>query len=44
MLNQVQQMLDEAGDAAAAAEQVRALMFVQRFRQDIDARLEALEL
>ncbi len=44
LLNQVQQMLDEAGDAAAAAEQVRALMFVQRFRQDIDARLEALEL
>jgi molecular chaperone HscB len=27
----------------AAAEQVRALMFVERFAQDIDRRLEALE-
>jgi molecular chaperone HscB len=44
LLNDVQRLLDDAGDAAAAAaEQVRALMFVQRFRQDIHARLEALE-
>lgn len=35
--------LDEAGDAAAAAAEVRALMFVARFRQDIARRLEALE-
>ena len=34
--------LDERGDAAAAAEQVRALMFVERFAADIDQRLEAL--
>ena len=37
------QLLDEQGDAAAAAQQVRGLMFVARFRQDIDKRLEALE-
>jgi molecular chaperone HscB len=35
--------LDEAGDAAAAAAQVRALMFVARFRHDVERRLEALE-
>jgi hypothetical protein len=29
--------------AASAAAQVRALMFVERFRDDIDRRLEALE-
>ena len=42
-LQQVQQLLDEAGDARAAAAQVRALMFVQRFRQDIERRLDGLE-
>lgn len=35
--------LDEAGDAPAAAEQVRALMFVHRFRHDIERRLDALD-
>jgi molecular chaperone HscB len=39
----LQQSLDQDGDAAAAAAQVRALMFVARFRQDIARRLEALE-
>ena len=34
--------LDERRDFAAAAQQVRALMFVERFAHDIDARLEAL--
>ena len=34
--------LDEARDFAAAAQQVRALMFVERFVDDIDRRLEAL--
>ena len=34
--------LDERGDIAAAAEQVRALMFVERFAEDIDHKLEAL--
>lgn len=35
--------LDETGDPQRAAAQVRALMFVQRFRQDIGRRLDALE-
>ena len=35
--------LDERDDPAAAAQQVRALMFVDRFRQDIERRLDALE-
>jgi molecular chaperone HscB len=43
LLAEVQQLLDEAGDAPAAAEQVRALMFIAKFRSDIDKRLEALE-
>lgn len=39
----VQQLLDDNNDAAAAAAQVRALMFIQRFRADIDQRLAALD-
>lgn len=39
----VQRLLDEAGDAPAAASQVRTLMFIQRFRADIDQRLAKLE-
>ncbi len=35
--------LDVQGDAAAAAQQVRALMFVARFRGDIHRRLAALD-
>ena len=35
-------LLDEQSDAAAAAAQVRALMFVARFRQDIERRLDAI--
>ncbi len=36
-------LLDERPDAVAAAARVRALMFVARFRQDIERRLEALD-
>jgi len=43
LLERLQHLLDEAGEAPQAAQQVRALMFVARFRQDIDRRLEALE-
>lgn len=39
----LQELLDERNDVAAAAAQVRSLMFVARFRRDIDQRLEALE-
>ena len=35
--------LDTASDTTAAAAQVRALMFVARFRQDIDRRLDQLD-
>jgi molecular chaperone HscB len=33
-------LLDEQGDAAAAAEQVRTLMFVKRFRETLAQRLD----
>jgi molecular chaperone HscB len=42
MLAELQASLDERHDPAAAAQQVRALMFVARFRADLDQRLEAL--
>ena len=41
-LTQLQHSLDDARDVAAAAQQVRALMFVERFAHDVDQRLEAL--
>ena len=41
-LQKLQELLDEQQDAAAAAQQVRALMFVERFAEDVDRRLEAL--
>jgi molecular chaperone HscB len=37
-----QQLLDKSGDAAGAAQQVRALMFVERFAGEVDARLDQL--
>ncbi|WP_077034074.1 Fe-S protein assembly co-chaperone HscB [Pelomonas sp. KK5] len=43
LLDEAGRLLDEAGDAPAAAERVRALMFIAKFRSDIDKRLEALE-
>jgi molecular chaperone HscB len=44
LMLRVAQALDEDREsAAAAAEQVRAWMFVQRFRQDLQARLNALD-
>jgi molecular chaperone HscB len=42
LLAEVQRLLDDHGDAKAAAQQVRALMFIARFRSDIDKRLDAL--
>lgn len=42
-LEALRRALDEAGDAAAGAGQVRALMFVARFRQDLARRLEHFE-
>jgi molecular chaperone HscB len=36
------QLLDEAGDAAGAAREVRALMFIARFGDDIERRRDQL--
>lgn len=35
--------LDERGDAEAAAAEVRALMFMRRFREDLERRLETYD-
>ena len=43
LLGRLQAALDQHHDAAAAAEHLRALMFVARFRQDVEQRLDALE-
>jgi molecular chaperone HscB len=40
MLTTLAVTLDEQHDPKAAAEQVRALMFVRRFRQDVERRLD----
>ena len=43
MLALLGEALDGKGDTAAGAQQVRALMFVARFRDDIRRRLDALD-
>jgi molecular chaperone HscB len=35
-------LIDEAGDFSAAVGQVRALMFIERFAAEVDARLDAV--
>jgi molecular chaperone HscB len=42
MLDLLTQLLDRENNTVAAAAQVRALMFVARFRQDIERRLDQL--
>lgn len=42
-LRQIEQLLDKDGDPAAAAQQVRGLMFIERFDRDVQARFEQLE-
>lgn len=39
---QLAQLLDTASDAAGAAQKVRALMFVERFGHDVEARMDQL--
>jgi molecular chaperone HscB len=41
-LARIETLLDESGDAAAAAQQVRALMFIERFAHDVEARFDEL--
>ena len=42
MLEQLRLSIDQQGDAAGAAQQVRALMFVERFADDLHGRLDRL--
>ncbi len=42
-IGELRRLLDDQHDHIAAAQQVRALMFVERFARDVDQRLEALE-
>ena len=41
-VGRIEALLDESGDAAAAAQQVRALMFIERFAHDVEARFDQL--
>jgi molecular chaperone HscB len=41
-LGRIGKLLDDSGDAATAAQQVRALMFIERFAHDVEARFEQL--
>ncbi len=41
-LTQCARLLDEAHDYAAAAQQVRALMFIERFARDVDDAIDRL--
>ena len=42
-LQQCAQLIDSAHDLAAAAQQVRGLMFIEKFLRDIDARIDKLD-
>lgn len=42
-LAQLQRLLDDAHDYPAAAQQVRSLMFIERFAAEVDRKLDALE-
>ena len=43
VLARIAAALDRDGDAAEAARQVRALMFIERFGQDVQARFDGIE-
>lgn len=42
MIDEARRLADDEADYAALAQQVRALMFVERFARDVEARLEQL--
>lgn len=42
-LQRIELLLDKQDDAPAAAQQVRGLMFIERFGQDVQARFESIE-
>jgi molecular chaperone HscB len=41
-LKRIGELLDQKGDPAAAAQQARALMFIERFGHDVENRLDQL--
>ena len=41
-LHRIEALLDERDDAAGAAREVRGLMFIERFAEDIEQRMETL--
>ena len=41
-LGRVETLLDDSGDPSAASQQVRALMFIERFAHDVEARFDQL--
>ena len=41
-LHRIEQLLDEKNDANGASQQVRGLMFIERFGHDVENRLEQL--
>lgn len=41
-LSRVERLIDEQTDYPAAAQEVRALMFIERFAQDVEARRDTL--
>ncbi|MGH8859607.1 MAG: iron-sulfur cluster co-chaperone HscB C-terminal domain-containing protein, partial [Polaromonas sp.] len=41
-LSKIEQTLDASRDFAAAAQQVRSLMFIERFASEVDARIDQL--
>jgi molecular chaperone HscB len=41
-LSKIEQLLDVDKDFAAAAQQVRSLMFIERFASEVDARIDQL--
>jgi molecular chaperone HscB len=42
-MHRLEQLLDERNDVRAASGEVRALMFIERFAEDVEQRLEAFE-
>jgi molecular chaperone HscB len=42
VLQRIERSLDGQGDAPGAAQQVRTLMFIERFGQDVQSRFEQL--
>lgn len=42
VLKDIERLLDHEGDAPAAAQQVRAMMFIERFAHDVEQRFDQL--